>query len=523
MDLKFYLSLFLRRLPYFLVMLALGSVIGFALATVLPPRYVAAARLLVESEQIPSALATSTVTTQASEQLEIIEQRIMTRANLLELANRLEIYKGVSGMSADDIVEDMRARVNIASTGGDGGRGPAQATLVNVSFDAKTPELATLVANEFVTLILQENVSIRTGVAGQTLDFFVQEVARLDKELGDRGASILEFKQANKEALPDSLDFRRSQQAAAQERVLQMERDEATLKDRRTRLVTLYETTGQVETVTETQTPEQKQLQGLRDQLSSLLAVLSPTNPRVKILQTQIASLEKVVTAQAAGNSASAAGSGLSAYEVQLADLDGQLSFIKDEKAQISTQMEELRQTIEATPRNAIALDTLERDYANVRAQYDQAVANKAQAETGDLIETLAKGQRISVIEQAVAPREPASPNRPLIAAGGVGLGAGLGLGLVLLLEMMNRAIRRPIELTNKLGITPFASLPYIRTADEGRKRRSLIGVALALVLLGIPAVLWAVNTYYMPLDLLMDRVITRLGLGSFLGAGAGQ
>ena len=66
-----------------------------------------------------------------------------------------------------------------------------------------------------------------------------------------------------------------------------------------------------------------------------------------------------------------------------------------------------MRASIEATPGNAIALDTLERDYANTRTQYDQAVANRARAETGDLIEALAKGQRISVIEQAIAPREP--------------------------------------------------------------------------------------------------------------------
>ena len=62
--------------------------------------------------------------------------------------------------------------------------------------------------------------------------------------------------------------------------------------------------------------------------------------------------------------------------------------------------------SIEATPGNAITLDTLERDYANIRIQYDQAVANKARAETGDIIEALCKGQRISVIEQAVVPQD---------------------------------------------------------------------------------------------------------------------
>ena len=43
MDIKFYLSLFVRRLPYFLFFVALGSAIGLSLASVLPPTYVAQA------------------------------------------------------------------------------------------------------------------------------------------------------------------------------------------------------------------------------------------------------------------------------------------------------------------------------------------------------------------------------------------------------------------------------------------------------------------------------------------------
>jgi uncharacterized protein involved in exopolysaccharide biosynthesis len=104
----------------------------------------------------------------------------------------------------------------------------------------------------------------------------------------------------------------------------------------------------------------------------------------------------------------------------------------------------ELAESIAATPGNAISLDTLQRDYAAVRAQYDLAVQNKARAETGDLIEALSKGQRISIVEQAVAPREPARPNRVLIAAAGIIGGIAAGLGLIVLLEAVSLFPRLP-------------------------------------------------------------------------------
>ena len=287
MDLKFYFSLFLRRLHYFLILLAIGSAIGISLATLLPPVFVARAILIVESQQIPDELAATTVQTQATEQLQIIQQRILTRASLLDMANRLQIYTPADGtpapqMAADDIVTDLRQRISIVTTGGTTARGPVQATIVTVSFEAPTAALSAAVTNEVVTLILRENVEIRTNVAGQTLEFFVQEVARLDAELTTLGGKILEFQEANLEALPDSLDFRRSQQAAAQERMLQLDREAAALRDRRDRLVSLYETTGQVvdSAPAASLTPEQRQLQGLKDELSNALAVLSPMHAK---------------------------------------------------------------------------------------------------------------------------------------------------------------------------------------------------------------------------------------------------
>ena len=522
LDLRFYAALFLRRIHYFLILLALGGGIGITLAIVLPPVYRAEALLIVESQQIPDELAATTVQTETTEQLQIIQQRILTRDSLLEMANRLNVYAARPGevadrMPADEIVEDMRERISIATTGGASTRGPVQATIVRVSFEAPTAIMSATVTNEVVTLILQENVEIRTSVAGQTLEFFTETVGRLDQELATRGAEILAFQERNLEALPDSLEFRRQQQSAAQERLAQVERDEDILRDRRDRLIRLYENTGDIgglNTPLSGQTPEQRQLQSLKDELNTLLAVLSPENPRVKVMQAQVAALEQTVAAQvAAGALTTDGGVPLSAYEIQLADLDGQLDFLAAQKAQIQTTMDALRLSIEATPGNAITLDTLQRDYANLRAQYDQAVTNRARAETGDTIEALAKGQRISVIEQAVAPREPERPNRTLLAAGGVGAGFFLGLTLVALMELLSTSIRRPVDLTNKLGITPFGTVPLIRTRWEVVRRQTMIFAGFAVAIVMIPALLWFIHVQVMPLDVVLDKIKDKVGL----------
>lgn len=517
LDLSFYLSRFLRRLHYFVIFAIAGTVIGVTLARVLPPVYRAQAVLVVESPQIPGQLAASTVQAGANELLQIIQQRILTRANLIDLAREYEVYDADerARMTPDDVVADMRDRIAISLPDA-----RAAAAFVRVSFPAADPVLSAEVTNEIVTQILQESVAIRTATTGQTLDFFEQEVARLGEDLGRASARILEFQMANKDALPDSLDFRRARQAQQQQQLVTVERQLAGLEDRRANLVALYERTGTVGNAnTQPRTPEEQQLQQLQSQLASALAVYSEENPRVTVLRNRIKQLE----AQVAAQTGMGLDQTLSPLDIQLQDIDSQIAFLQDEKRAIETELAQLKVSIDATPGNAVALDRLQRDHNNIQQQYNQAVGRQSAAATGDRIEALSRGQRITVIEQATVPREPQSPNRPLIAAGGAGGGVALGAGVVFLLEFLNRAIQRPADLTGRLGIAPFATVPYIRTRREIFWRRLVIGLALFVVLVGLPAGLYALHVYYLPLDLLIDRFLDRTGLGDLLARlGAG-
>lgn len=517
-DLRFYLALFLRRLPYFLVFTVAGAAIGVALAMTLPPSFEAQARLVVESEQIPDELAASTVRTEAGEQLQIIQQRILTRDRLLEMANRLNIYGGRrvgEALRPDQMVGDLKERIRITTTGGRG-----RATIVNISFSAPSSTLAAQVTNEVVTLMLEENVRMRTGVSGQTLEFFEQEVSRLDEELTRHGAQIISFQEANRGALPESLEFRRGQLAAAQERLLQLSRDEASLTDRRSGLESLFEATGGVGLANgqnaAVPSPSVIRLRQLEERYASSAAILSLENPRVKVLVQQMDALKETIAeeqAEAAGNEAEG-GTGntaLSLYQIQIADLDNQLKFLSDRRIAIEAEMKNLQKSIDATPANSIALNTLERDYAAARTQYDQAVVNRARAETGDIIEALSKGERISVIEQAVPPAEPTSPNRPRLAIAGTAGGMLIAFGFIALLEFLNTSIRRPQDITKQLEITPFGALPFIRTRRDRIRRRVIILLVLIAVGGVVFGTLWAINTYVMPLDLLLKKITDRL------------
>jgi hypothetical protein len=76
----------------------------------------------------------------------------------------------------------------------------------------------------------------------------------------------------------------------------------------------------------------------------------------------------------------------------------------------------------------------------------------------------------------------------------------------------MNQTIKRPTELTTELGITPFASIPYMVTPGEIIQRRLIVTLGLLVVLVGLPAALYYVHTQIMPLDMLVEEMREQVG-----------
>ena len=256
-------------------------------------------------------------------------------------------------------------------------------------------------------------------------------------------------------------------------------------------------------------TPEEEQLELLKSERLQKLAVYAPTSSAIRVLEQQIASLERLVEEQRAGRAVpgeDGGGGPASELDLELAPIDARLDFIAEEKRGIEAALATLQAGVAATPGNEMVLTGLERELETLRLQHETASTRLAQAQAGEQIELSAKGERFSLIEPPVEALKPDRPNRRLIAAASLIGGGAAGLGVVLLLEMLNHSIRRPGELAG-VGLQPLATIPYIATRREVRWKRAAIVGLLLLAFVVIPAGLLLVHTFYMPLDLLLDQI----------------
>lgn len=504
-DFRFYLSLLWRRLPRFVLVAVSIATLAAVVAHALPPVYRADARIVAEAPQISTELARSTVPINPWQQIQLVEQRITTRDNLVKLAHEFGVYGDKAALLTDEaMADDMRARTAFRQIDMDAPAGTQGATVFSVSFDARDPDLAARVVNAFVTLIVDRSTSLRTGRAGEAMDFFSREVAALNTALAEVEAEILAFKTAHQDALPQNLDFRRTRQTNQQERLAQLDNEESTLRARRNNLVQIFEATGRIAT-TGPQTPEQQMLSDLNRTLAAQLVLFSEDSPSIVGLRSRIAALGHDI------RSAGEQRKGPSEFDLQLSDIDERLKAIGEEKAAIREELGRLAVSIAATPANETALAALGRRQANIKAQYETAVTRLADAATGEQIEANAQGGNFSLVEPAVAPTRPLRPNRKRILAMGLAGGVAGGIGFVVLLELLNKTVRRPRELSDLLQAQPLEVVPYIRSRREARLGHLKVASASLAAAVIVPAAALAVESV-VPVDGLVLKMMSALG-----------
>ncbi len=511
LDVGFYRALVLRRLPVMTLFVLLFSGLGLPAAFKLPDVYSTSARLLREAPQIPVSRIPTTVQTGAAEQLEIIEQRLMTRSNLIDIANRFDVFPDSGSLEPDTIVANMREATRIIRRSG----GLNGATMMAISFKGRSPQVVADVVNEYVTLVLQENSRFRVSRAENTLEFFQQEVERLSVDLSRKSIEIAEFKTENAEALPQDRAFRVALESRLQDRIEDL-RNDLDLARRHLNNLQLRFSAESEETQKEDELA--RQLLILNAEIERLRETYTDNNPRIIRLQNRIDQLEVVVAAESSLPETTDATGNLSEdqalREIALQEATTRIASLEEQIEKTNVNLAETRRSISHTTTNSFVLEELERELARIQTRYDEAVTNLNAAQVSERVEATAQGQRMNVVENASVPQIPSDPNRLAISAAGIILGLALAVGYFLLLETLNRTIRRPSELTDLDSTIPIATIPYMESKTMRRVRRGSLVAATLAVLVGVPLALWYVDTNYVPLELVVQRSLARLGLG---------
>jgi uncharacterized protein involved in exopolysaccharide biosynthesis len=206
----YYLDIFRRRIFYFLLPFGLISIVGLYVAALLKPDYLSEGKILVETQRIAPELVRPIATSTANERIQLIQQRILTRDNLLAIASKFRLFPERSAVA--DVLDLMRENTQIKAVDVEGQlRQGASALAFTVGFQYEKPELAMQVANDLIKLIVDEDARSRTSRASDAAAILTGEANDIAEKLESTQKQILEVQRRPADTLPEVSERQKSQ------------------------------------------------------------------------------------------------------------------------------------------------------------------------------------------------------------------------------------------------------------------------------------------------------------------------
>lgn len=566
-----YLEVLNRRKGLLLISFLIVGFLGFVVAMKLPPVYRSSATILIEDQQIPRSMVETTITDFADKRIELIKQRVMTRDRILSIIQKHNLYldqrdKLVPSELVKRFMEDAEIKT-IAADVLDPQRGGSKATIAfTIAFSDRNPLLAQAVANELVSLFLDENTRVRAQRAAKTTEFLSAEADKLKTEIDNFETQIMAFKEKHGKSLPEMLQINLSTIERTRETLRQTESD---IRNANDRIAYLTDSLRQAEQEIPAAQPgkplnKEEQLRVLKSQYIHLSSLYTPKHPDAQRVKRQIQNLEPSFNGEASEPDLSNELSQAENYLVLLKDkysenhpdvlkqqqrvsklkqklsepakeeslseqetrqesalqisLSSQLRATQHELENLLKLKEDLHKDIQALQTDIGEAPLVEKEYLELLRmrqtslnKYGELEAKYREAKLAQTLEEEQKGEAFTLIEPPIAPDKPDKPNRKKIIALGLGLGGATGLGLTVLLEILNEVIRGAKALERVTGMPPIIVIPYIETPEDIARRRQRNKLLWLAASMSFVVLVILTHFFVMPLNIIWASAMAKL------------
>lgn len=562
-----YLEALGRRRRMFVLVFSLILLIGSLVALLLPAVYSSRAVILIEQQAIPSELVRSTITSFADQRIQVISQRVMTSQNLSQIVEKYDLYREEKKTETTaQIITKMRDDISLEMISADvvdprTGR-PTEATIAfEIKYRSKNPTLAQRVANELVSLYLNENIKTRNEIAADTATFLTEEASRLATTVGDLETRLAEFKGQHVESRPELEDVTRSlmnrtdleiaeidrQASSAAQQKIHLEGELARLRPYRavdlsgggTPLARLQlmeselaaaearyagshpdvvRLRKEVEALRADADPAaarqvlKQQLVEARSRLTNALEQYASEHPDVATAEREVALITKKLEAIPADAEPVPDNPLFTSTKARLDAVNAELDSLVAKRALLSQKYEHALQNLMKMPDAEAEYRAINREYETAVAKYREVTAKQMEAKMSESLEAERKGERFTLIEPPALPEEPAEPNRWAIGTLSFVMAVIGGFGFVGVAEATDTRIRGRRDIQELLTAPPLATIPVVLNGTEtsaAKKKMTLLAAAAIVILVAAMTIHFVVK----PLDVAWFMALRKLGL----------
>lgn len=474
------ISLIKRRLPVILTVLAIGLLGALYLAVTSPRVYEAVSVIQIEAPAI--ADSTNDAGLPAARRVQLIEQRLMVRANVLEMIQRHQLYIGLP-LSENEKIALFRGSTRIESvqaTGRDPSSGASLVAIV-ITVQAETAQKAADLANDFADSIIGQDEANRETRVHETREFLMAEERRMERELDAHGRRMADYNTQNEDALPSAQEYIQQELTQLADQEAALDREIMSL-DRERLAIQAADGLADGRPVSSLA----QQLRAAELELAQARRTFDPDHPEIARLEENIRRLSQGGVSEP---------SRIVHEQVQL--IDTQLQQLRQQQAQVTARQTEIERARARTPEVRREVEQMTREQMRLQDRYAETSRRLAEVEMLQSLQENNQVERFVVLERAVPPEYPALSGRKKSAVLGGFVAIVMAGGLAFLLDLRRPVLRSSSQFIAATGLRPVMELAYVPgesdTQAQRRERLYLIGLGVVTLI----AMVWLVG--YLP------------------------
>jgi|SRR5208282_5356166 polysaccharide chain length determinant protein (PEP-CTERM system associated) len=501
-----YLAMLRRRLKVILIPALLAPLVGFMVSYGFTPTYKSTATVLVVGQKVPDNYVQPVITEDFTQRVQTLSQEVVSPTRLrpviqsLGLAKPDDETKLISDIQSNMQVEPMITSMSAAAQAGIAAAKKKKPSVTDepvpgftVNYTDSKADRAQKICNALTSLIVDENLRERAGIAAGTTDFLSRQLDDAKRALDEQDGKLAAFKKQYFGQLPTDADNNmrmlmslNTQLDATTQTLSRAQQDKAYTESMLAQQIAAWKTS---QSSTNPQTLEQGLTQ-LQAQLLQLQARYTDDYPDVIKTKADIAEVEKKLKEvnAAAANSTETSEKANASEPPEIRQLRLQIHQYQSVIEQATVDQKRLQSSINVyESRTAMSpgieeqWKLLTRDNDNAQALYKDLLAKKNQSAVATNMENQQEGEQMEILATAGLPETPSFPNRPLFAAGGLGVGLGFGLIIAIVLEFGDKSIRTPKDAAAIMDLPLLISVPWlgeeeVQAPAHGNGHRSFWG-----------------------------------------------
>jgi succinoglycan biosynthesis transport protein ExoP len=484
---------------FFVTALAVMT-IAVVVSYLVPKKYEAKSTVFIEKNVVADLVQGIAVPPSADDSLKVMDYALTSRTLLLKAVNNVDFnLRTQNDAVIEGLIDEIRRNITI-----DKDKNGKDPNMFIVSFKYTNPRVARDFVNTLVQLFIEQNVSAKRDQSYGANKFLSEEIATYKERLDKAQATINQYKTKQGAAAAMDGDRLMHDIDEAQQRLTELEMRQHQLEEER----------SYAQNATD---PLRVKLTALTNRLNELRTQFTDSYPDIIDLKSQIASLQHQIS------SGSKVGHGEVNTPQELWKIDAELKAVRESEVTVQHFIEQNRKLLDTLPNTKSAIDKLEAAKDNEQNMYNLLFLRQNQSEISKQMELQDKSTTFRIVDPAVTPLSPVSPNRVRIILMGIAAGFAAGFGVLFAFDYMDNSVKS-LDSLKTLGQPVLAVIPLIKDEDEisAEKKRdlrvyvasgcyfSVILLVLLMEMLGAPFVDNVMSR--LPVPDVIARVLERLG-----------